>query len=399
MKMKFVKYLLAATSLVCALTLSVACEKNNGDTNNDSGEHTHAFGEWAVTDANCTQAGEKTRTCACGEKETVAIEALGHDEKSFVAKAPTCTEGGYDAYVACSRCDYTTKTDLPKTGHTEVPHDAKAPTCTEVGYEAYVSCANCDYNTKVEIPMIAHNETTAPGKPATCTDDGYTDYVYCDVCGLETGKEPLTATGHTEVPHDAKAPTCTEVGYEAYVTCENCDYTTKVEIPAKRHNFVDSKCTVCGVSACDEHFYDEWVIEREPTCVEVGLKYKECMVCLERETEEIPIVDHKIVTHDAKAPTCVTPGHEAYENCETCTYTTYVEIPANGIHKEVTHDAKAPTCCEVGNNAYVTCENCDYTTYEEIPKVAHKYENKVCIWCGKKDYTLPVQPLTSDEEE
>ena len=396
--MKFVKYLLTATSLVCALALSVACETPGDGASNDNGEHTHAYGEWAVTEATCTEAGEKTRTCACGEKETVAIEALGHDEKSFEGKASTCTEVGYDDYVACSRCDYTTKTELPKKEHTEVEHAGKTPTCTEKGYEPYVTCAKCDYTTFAELPMTAHTEISHDAKEPTCAEVGNIAYVTCANCEYTTYEEiPMIA--HTEVPHEAKEPTCTEVGNIAYVTCANCDYTTYEEIPAKRHNFVDSKCTVCGASACVEHFYEDWVTEREPTCTVAGVKYKECMVCLERETEEIPVVDHKIVTHEAKEPTCVTPGHEAYENCETCDYTTYVEIPANGVHKEVSHDAKAPTCCEVGHNAYVSCENCDYTTYEPIPVVAHKYENKVCIWCGKKDYTLPVQPLSSDEEE
>ncbi len=54
--------------------------------------HEHSFGEWTVTkEATCTEKGEETRTCACGETETREIEALGHD------------------YVngKCTRCDAT----------------------------------------------------------------------------------------------------------------------------------------------------------------------------------------------------------------------------------------------------------------------------------------------------
>ena len=54
--------------------------------------HEHSFGEWTVTkEATCTEKGEETRTCACGETETREVEALGHD------------------YVngECSRCDAT----------------------------------------------------------------------------------------------------------------------------------------------------------------------------------------------------------------------------------------------------------------------------------------------------
>ena len=46
----------------------------------EGGEHEHAFGEWTVTTApTCTEKGEETRSCECGETETREIEALGHD--------------------------------------------------------------------------------------------------------------------------------------------------------------------------------------------------------------------------------------------------------------------------------------------------------------------------------
>ena len=46
-------------------------------------------------------------------------------------------------------------------GHTEVQHDAKTPTETEFGWEAYVTCENCDYTTYVEIPSILTFELVA----------------------------------------------------------------------------------------------------------------------------------------------------------------------------------------------------------------------------------------------
>ena len=43
-------------------------------------EHEHAFGEWTTTkEATCTEKGEETRSCECGETETREVEALGHD--------------------------------------------------------------------------------------------------------------------------------------------------------------------------------------------------------------------------------------------------------------------------------------------------------------------------------
>ena len=146
-----------------------------------------------------------------------------HDLVHHDAKAPTCTEIGWDAYETCQRegCTYTTKVELPALKHKLVHHDAKAPTCTETGWEEYDTCSRCDYTTKVE----------------------------------------LLALKHDLVHHDAKAPTCTEIGWNEYDACqrEGCDYTTKVEIPAPGHD------------------YTEKVVK--PTCEKVGYTLHTCKKC------------------------------------------------------------------------------------------------------------------------
>ena len=146
-----------------------------------------------------------------------------HDLVHHDAKAPTCTEIGWDAYDACQRegCTYTTKVEIPALKHKLVHHDAKAPTCTETGWEEYDTCSRCDYTTKVEIPALKHDM----------------------------------------VHHDAKAPTCTEIGWNEYDACqrEGCDYTTKVEIPAPGHD------------------YTEKVVK--PTCEKVGYTLHTCKNC------------------------------------------------------------------------------------------------------------------------
>ena len=163
-----------------------------------------------------------------------------HDLVHHDAKAPTCTEIGWDEYDACQRegCTYTTKVEIPALKHKLVHHDAKAPTCTEIGWEEYDTCSRCDYTTKVE----------------------------------------LLALKHDLVHHDAKAPTCTEIGWEEYDTCSRCDYTTKVEIPALEHDYTEKvvkptcgkggytlhTCKKCNDSYKDHqtktllHWYGEW---------------------------------------------------------------------------------------------------------------------------------------------
>ena len=98
-----------------------------------------------------------------------------HDLVHHDAKAPTCTEIGWNEYDACQRegCTYTTKVELPALKHDLVHHDAKAPTCTEIGWDEYDTCSRCDYTTKVEIPAPGHDYTEKVVKPI-CEKGGYT---------------------------------------------------------------------------------------------------------------------------------------------------------------------------------------------------------------------------------
>ena len=180
-----------------------------------------------------------------------------HDLVHHDAKAPTCTEIGWDAYDACQRegCTYTTKVEIPALKHKLVHHDAKAPTCTEIGWEEYDTCSRCDYTTKVE----------------------------------------LLALKHDLVHHDAKASTCTENGWEEYDTCSRCDYTTKVEIPAPGHDYTEKvvkptcekggytlhTCKKCNDSYKDHqtktllHWYGEWTSNGDGTH-SAACKRKDC---------------------------------------------------------------------------------------------------------------------------
>ena len=182
-----------------------------------------------------------------------------HDLVHHDAKAPTCTEIGWDAYETCQRegCTYTTKVEIPALKHKLVHHDAKAPTCTEIGWEEYDTCSRCDYTTKVE----------------------------------------LLALKHDLVHHDAKAPTCTEIGWNEYDACqrEGCDYTTKVEIPAPGHDYTEKvvkptcekggytlhTCKKCNDSYKDHqtktllHWYGEWTSNGDGTH-SAACKRKDC---------------------------------------------------------------------------------------------------------------------------
>ena len=204
-----------------------------------------------------------------------------HDLVHHDAKAPTCTEIGWNEYDACQRegCTYTTKVEIPALKHDLVRHDAKAPTCTEIGWNEYDTCQRegCDYTTYQEIPALKHNLVHHDAKAPTCTETGWEEYDTCSRCDYTT-KVEIPALKHDLVHHDAKAPTCTEIGWGEYDTCSRCDYTTYQEIPVLGHDYTEQvvkstcekggytlhTCKNCNDSYKDHqtekllHWYGEW---------------------------------------------------------------------------------------------------------------------------------------------
>lgn len=273
----------------------------------------------------CTK-GKTCEKCGAeyGEKDPNNHDLVHHD-----AKAPSCTEIGWDAYDTCSRCDYTTRKELPALKHNLAYYKAKDPTCTKPGCDAYETCSRCDYTTYVERPALKHDLRQRVIKAPTCTQMGWA-YETCSRCDY-SATPLLPALNHDLVQHDAQAPTCTKPGWSAYETCKNCDYTTYAELPA---------------------------------------------------------LNHDLVHHDAQAPTCTEKGWSAYDTCSRCNYTTYAEQPALN-HALVQHAAKAPTCTEIGWDAYETCSRCDYTTYAELPALNHDYQAvTVAPTCETDGYTV-----------
>ena len=243
---KFITVFLSIIAVICCICMA-ACGADDGIVNGGNVikpapddtdvTHTHAFGEWIVTkSAKCTEEGEQSRYCACGEVQTIAIGVLGHDLQHHDGQAATCTKSGWVAYNTCTRCNYTTYEEISALGHDLQHHDGQAATETEDGWEEYETCSRCDYTNFKVIPALKHNIVEHSGKAATCTEDGYEPYVTCTDCDYTTFKA-IPALGHDLQHHDGKVATCTEHGWEAYETCSRCDYTTYEEIPTLGHNF------------------------------------------------------------------------------------------------------------------------------------------------------------------
>lgn len=174
----------------------------------------HAWGEWSSAGngthtRSCTNYCREVDTAKCtGGKATCTTKAVcevcdteygekdpnNHALEQHAAKAPTCTEKGWNAYETCSRCDYTTYTELTALNHDLVNHDAKAPTCTEIGWDAYKTCSRCDYTTYAELPALNHDYQAVTVEP-TCETDGYTVFT-CSRCKDSYTADPTDKLGH-----------------------------------------------------------------------------------------------------------------------------------------------------------------------------------------------------------
>ena len=395
---------------------------------NDDGTHTRRCTRRNCDGAETENCSGGTATCSakavckvCGGKYGIR-DRNNHALEQHAAKAPTCTEIGWNAYETCSRCNYTTYVELPAQ-HAFVYHQAKPATCKEIGWEAYRTCKNCDYTDYQEIPTLNHDLKQHVIKAPTCTEIG-SAYVTCWRCDYFTYQE-IPALNHDLKQYAAKAPTCTEKGWNAYEACSRsgCNYTTYVELPAQHdlvhHDAKAATCTekgwdaydTCSRSGCNYTTYQEIsalkhdLVHHEakaPTCTEKGWDaYKTCSRCDYTTYTELTALNHDLVQHAAQAATCTENGWDAYDTCSRsgCNYTTYQEIPALK-HDLVQHEAQAATCTEKGWNAYETCSRCDHTTYAELSAlnhalVHHEAKAPTCTeigWdaydtCSRCDYT------------
>lgn len=395
-------------------------------------------------DATCAQTGLQYEECVkCHEKiNEQIIETKSHELEHHEALKPTCTTSGYDAYDTCKNCDYTTFKEVASIGHT-YDDTILEPTCLEKGYTTHTcktcnytfidnmkdslghlesdwivdvketctnegtkhtECTRCKLKFKEEtIEKLAHEIELHERKDATCLDDGYEAYENCKNCDYTTFKK-IESLGHDLVHHEKLDVTCLNNGYDAYDTCSRCDYTTFKQIQALGHSYQETiiapTCTDKGYtkvicSRCldittqtyknfvDElgHIETEWITDYDSTCTKEGLKHKNCTRCKNQiQQQTIKLKEHDLEHFEAKDATCTSNGHNKYDECKNCDYTTFEQISMLGHLYE--DDIVNPTCLEQGYTKH-TCSRCNDTYKDTFIEVKpHDYLNEVCSVCG-----------------
>ena len=136
----------------------------------------HAWGEWS-------SAGNGTHIRSCTRSNCDAV-----DTASCTGGTATCS-----AKAVCVTCgaEYGEK---DSNNHALEQHAAKAPTCAEKGWNAYETCSRCDYTTRKELPALNHDYQAVTVEP-TCEADGYTIFT-CSRCKDSYTADPTNQLGH-----------------------------------------------------------------------------------------------------------------------------------------------------------------------------------------------------------
>lgn len=150
------------------------CKRTGCEAKKDEADHT------VGTAATCTA----KAVCATCNAEYGEKDANNHDLEEHAAKAPTCTEAGWDEYVTCKRtgCTYTTYQAKPA-----LDHDWDTEWTTSET-QHWHKCKRTGCNAK-----NAESDHTV-GTAATCTAKAV-----CAACNAEYGEK--NAENHTETTY------------------------------------------------------------------------------------------------------------------------------------------------------------------------------------------------------
>lgn len=407
-------------------------------------EHVHEFGEWVVIkEPTCTEYGVKEQYCACGEKQTDAVEKLAHVEVIAPAVEATCTQSGWTEGTHCEVClnSVVPQTEIPPLGHLEDSNESSEPTCTEQGWIAEIFCKRCFVVlVPIEfIPATGHDYTYKQEiVPPYCDKPGYTVH-YCH-CGAQHYDSEVEALGHALGDwYTYREATCTDMGL-MHKECMRCDYIEKQEIPPLGHAYsavvIPPSCTEQGYTRhtcrCGDTFFDEYtdalghsysvtviqpwcgssgyteytcycghtyadsyvdplghnyeIVVIQPTCTSAGYTTGTCTRCLDSHTYDYtdPVPHQLGEAFYATFPTCTEPGMER-QCCSSCSFYQDRYVAPLGHRYQAT--VIEPTCTEGGYTAY-SCICGLYYNDLITPALGHSYEMSVIpATCTEEGYT------------
>ncbi len=107
----------------------------------------HRYGLWTEYDV-------ASHKQSCSDCEKTVYEVHQWDQGT-PTQTPSCAEESVKSYQ-CTVCSINREEKI-RLPHEEVHHSAQVPTCTAIGWEAYVTCAYCTYTTYREFNALGHS--------------------------------------------------------------------------------------------------------------------------------------------------------------------------------------------------------------------------------------------------
>ena len=400
-------------------------------------EHHWDQGE-IITEATCTEEGEKKFTCSiCGDEKTEKVSATGHQHTEIRnKKEATCKETGYSGDTWCKDCGkkiLSGQTIAKTENHSwDAGKVTTKATCTEEGEKTF-TCSICGDEKTEKVSATGHQHTEIRNKKeATCKETGYSGDTWCKDCGKKilSGQTIAKTENHSwDAGKVTTKATCTEEGEKTF-TCSICgdEKTEKVSATGHQHTEIRNKkeatcketgysgdtwCKDCGkkilsgqaIAKTEDHSWNQGEITKEPTCKEKGEKTFTCSICGNTKTEKVSTTDHQhMEIRNQKNPTCKEAGYSGDTYCADCG----VKISSGKtIAKTKNHNwdggviTTEPTCTERGEKTF-TCTICGNTDTKKVNATGHRYgaykvvkeptnkrkglKSKTCSVCGKIVY-------------
>ena len=400
-------------------------------------EHHWDQGE-IITEATCTEEGEKKFTCSiCGDEKTEKVSATGHQHTEIRnKKEATCKETGYSGDTWCKDCGkkiLSGQTIAKTENHSwDAGKVTTKATCTEEGEKTF-TCSICGDEKTEKVSATGHQHTEIRNKKeATCKETGYSGDTWCKDCGKKilSGQTIAKTENHSwDAGKVTTKATCTEEGEKTF-TCSICgdEKTEKVSATGHQHTEIRNKkeatckeegysgdtwCKDCGkkilsgqaIVKTEDHSWNQGEITKEPTCKEEGEKTFTCSICGNTKTEKVSTTDHQhMEIRNQKNPTCKEAGYSGDTYCADCG----VKISSGKtIAKTKNHNwdggviTTEPTCTERGEKTF-TCTICGNTNTKKVNATGHSYgaykvvkeptnkrkglKSKTCSVCGKIVY-------------
>ena len=400
-------------------------------------EHHWDQGE-IITEATCTEEGEKKFTCSiCGDEKTEKVSATGHQHTEIRnKKEATCKETGYSGDTWCKDCGkkiLSGQTIAKTENHSwDAGKVTTKATCTEEGEKTF-TCSICGDEKTEKVSATGHQHTEIRNKKeATCKEEGYSGDTWCKDCGKKilSGQAIAKTEDHSWNQGEiTKEPTCKEEGEKTF-TCSICGNTKTEKVSTTDHQHMeirnqknptckeagysgDTYCADCGVkifsgqtiAKTEDHSWNQGEITKEPTCKEEGEKTFTCSICGNTKTEKVSTTDHQhMEIRNQKNPTCKEAGYSGDTYCADCGVKIF---SGQTIAKTKNHNwdggviTTEPTCTERGEKTF-TCTICGNTNTKKVNATGHRYgaykvvkepsnkrkglKSKTCSVCGKIVY-------------